>query len=362
MITFITTFENKRYMGDLDEKLDQYSQYENYAIISSKNNRLITDQNKVFIPFRAVYEIEMLVSLYLINYSYDSIEKGAFSMMDVNELSNLLGIAEKSLYRNIVERFFVSFEKIKPIRLNARDNSDRKRMGNVNAYSESRIPAFFAVDRLKVKFLILKKILTKLKENDFVLQKMTLLQIEPDTTLETVVFEEYYKYLTEYFNIITPKKEFSHSKHNVLYSIGTEKLEEIRGYLSLAKNSPLNYIMRSLKSSLFVCNLIFTQMDVPDPFYHTDETIIDIRETIADPQLIPSLVQELDVALRNKNITMAEELHDKFELLVKRILKALSNAINTASNGQIHLRVEETLYSTGSIFENEEKREKLNKK
>lgn len=342
-------------MGDLDEKFDHISQYENYAIISSKNNRLITDQNKVFIPFRAVFEVEMLVSLYLINYSYDSIEKGAFSMMDVNELSKLLGIAEKSLYRNIVERFFVSFEKIKPIRLNARDNMDRKRMGNVNAYSESRIPAFFAVDRLKVKFLILKKILKTLRENDFILQKMTLLQLKPDTSLETVLFEEYYKDLTFYFDIITPKKEFSHSKHSVLYSIGTEKLQEIRGYLSLAKNSPLNYIMRSIKASLFVCNLIFTQMDVPDPFIHTDESIIDIREAIVDPQLIPSLVKELDVALRNKNYTMAAELHDKFELLVVRILKALSNAITIASNGQIHLQTKETLYSTGNIFEEPKK-------
>ncbi len=334
-----------------DSELQKYKIFQNYHVTSSINNKANVDRNKVFIPFRPVFEMEVLISLYLVNKNYEDIKPLTSKLLDIEDLMVVFGIEKGTIYHDIVDRFYILLNRLKPLSLNERDHHDRRRYGNVNAYSKSRIPAFFAIDRIKVKFLMLKRLLDQLKKNDYDLTIFPKYYKVDVPTLETILFKEYYARTMEYFNIVTPQKEFVENKRPTLRGIDTSKLELMCGYVSQTDlHSGINFMMRGIKASLFVSEVIFRHLDIPNPFEHRDGHMINVADTILDNAFIPELIPAISNAIANKNVGQLNDLHQAFNFLMARVINGLNNAIDIASNKQISLGEEQILYYTGNVL------------
>ena len=113
----------------------------------------------------------------------------------------------------------------------------------------------------------------------------------------------------------------------------------------------IKFIMKEIKSSLFVCKIMFAQMDVYTPFTSGKEVMIDAEEIMISQDFIPELVPAISRCYAEKNNSQLEDCFTAQEFMMKRVLKGINFAVETASGGQINLDLEETIYNTGNIFE-----------
>ncbi|MHA1584840.1 MAG: hypothetical protein ACTSWL_06270 [Promethearchaeota archaeon] len=325
----------------------------NYANTdTSSENQLYVDLNKVFIPFRPVIEMELVISLFLINSNFNKIKNSSSWQSNKQELYKLLNLEDKSVSKDILDRFFLLLKKLKPVVYQTREIHDFRRAGNVNAYSETRIPGFFALDHLKFKVLLLIKFLKHFKKSNYDLTVFPKYDEAKQKTLKSILFQEYYSRSIVYFNTISPKKEFIGKKtHAKLRGVDTQRLEPMWSFISHTKqNSEVNYIMRGIKGSLFVINTIFAYMDVPLPFEHKDGHMVGVFDALINPDFIPKLIPAMSAALEKENFSQFEDLLQAFEFFTVRIIDGINNAVKIASNNQINLTQNQTLYYTGKML------------
>ena len=254
-------------------------------------NTLIVDINRVFIPCRPILELEVMSSILLLYSNYVSMEKVIRNNPNPKKFCKLIDIKDE-MFKNIVDRYYVVHNRLKPIEMRnrwQRTSLKHRRIGSVDAYSASRVPLFFALDRLKVKYLLIKNFFYHLAEHKFDLNFYKPVSDNVHLTTKDYLNDYYFHSSLHYFDLISPKKTISRNTRRFFSSkISSDMLRLMLSYTRKeAPNSGINFIMRGIKSSLFVCKFLFMKLDVPQPFVFSGDHMIDAEEIMISSDFLP---------------------------------------------------------------------------
>ncbi|MHA1987878.1 MAG: hypothetical protein ACW98D_14680 [Promethearchaeota archaeon] len=321
-----------------------------------ESSTILYDLNKVFIPCRTVLEMEALTSLFLEYYNYDEIKELPQAQPSSKSLIEKFRVIDCEPLERIIEYFIeVIVSKLKPIVMYERDHHDRVRMGNVDAYTKTRLCLFFALHRLKLKFLIIKHFMDKFKENKFDLDLSEDQEVLGAHTFLSTFYRDYYKKNKMNLKLMLSSKRMSERVSKLMDTSNTITNEDIINAITFKKflddKNRIKFIMKEIKASLFVCKIMFAQMDVYTPFTLGKEVMIDAEEIMINQDFIPELVPAISRCYAEKNNAQLEDCFTAQEFMMKRVLEGINFAVETASGGHINLELEETIYNTGNIFE-----------
>jgi len=320
-----------------------------------ESNTILYDLNKVFIPCRTVLEMEALTSLFLEYYNYDEIKELPQAQPSSQSLIKKFRVIDCEPLERIIEYFIeIIVSKLKPIVMYERDHHDRIRMGNVDAYTKTRLCLFFALHRLKLKFLIIKHFMDSFKENKYSLDLGEDQQILGAHTFLSAFYRDYYKKNKMNLKLMLSSKRMSDRVSKLMDTSNTITNEDIINAITFKKflddKNRIKFIMKEIKASLFVCKIMFAQMDVHSPFTIGKETMIDAEEIMISQDFIPELVPAISRCYAEENQNQLEDCFRAHEFMMKRVLEGINYAVETASGGQINLDLEGTIYNTGNIF------------
>jgi hypothetical protein len=319
-------------------------------------NKMYNDLNKVFIPCRTVLEMEALISLYLIDHNYNHIREVPEIRPSSKRLINILGMQDNSLYMDIID-FFINcaIPKVKPLVTYARDNHDRVRRGNIIPYSKTRMCVYLALHQLKLKFLIIKSIIDKFKDEiSFETDPVQDGALQPENSYFTMFAEEYYLKNRMNLTLLFPKSKASDRVKKLLKnddSITGDKLLYMASSQEFFNTSKIiKFIMREIKASIFVCKLMFGKMDLSDPFSKTEEANIDVEEIMLNHDFIPELIPACCKNLDERNEKQFKSCLNAFYFLLEKVCEGINRAVEITSRGQIQLELYDPIYYTGKIL------------
>jgi len=321
-----------------------------------ESSTILYDLNKVFIPCRTVLEMEALTSLFLEYYNYDEIKELPETQPSSQSLIEKFRVIDCEPLERIIKYFIeVIVSKLKPIVMYERDHHDRIRMGNVDAYIKTRLCLFFALHRLKLKFLIIKHFMDTFKENKFSLDLPDDQEVLGAHAFLSAFYTYYYKKNKMNLKLMLSSKRMSDRVSKLMDTSNTITNEDIINAITFKKllddKNRIKFIMKEIKASLFVCKIMFAQMDVYTPFTIGIEAMIDAEEIMISQDFIPELVPAISRRYAEKSMAQLEDCFRAQEFMMKKVLEGINFAVETASGGQINLELEETIYNTGNIFE-----------
>ena len=321
-----------------------------------ESSTILYDLNKVFIPCRTVLEMEALTSLFLEYYNYNEIKELPQTQPSSESLIEIFRVIDCEPLERIIEYFIdVVVSKLRPIVMYERDHHDRVRMGNVDAYTKTRLCLFFALHRLKLKFLIIKHFMDKFKEKEYSLDVSENQEVLGAHTFLSIFYKDYYKKNKMNLKLMLSSKRMSERVSELMDTSNTITNEDIINAITFKKflddKNRIKFIMKEIKASLFVCKIMFAQMDVHSPFTIGKEVMIDAEEIMISQDFIPELIPAISRCYAATNRAQLEDCFRAQEFMMKRVLEGINYAVHTASGGQINLELEETLYNTGNIFE-----------
>ncbi|MBN1803233.1 MAG: hypothetical protein JW891_17110 [Candidatus Lokiarchaeota archaeon] len=309
----------------------------------SEAQLIINNLNKVFIPHRSVLEMEALISIFLVEHNYDEIREVSEKRPSADKLCDILDLHDEPIFKNIVDRFInITVDKLKPIAMYSRKHHDINRMGNVVAYTKTRQPLYLALYRLKFKFLLIKKFLDRYAQNGYRLDSN-----DPAEKLHDVLYNDFYESNLNSFKLMFPEKQVSDRvkrKLNLAGNILSEDIVDMATfeYFTL-DDRKTNYIMRSIKASLFIGKLMFTKIDVLNPF-KTEDIQIDVEETMLSNDFLPAMIMALSIFHSENNIEMIKDTLSAIEFLMNKVLEGINKAVEVASGGNIKLELNNNLY------------------
>jgi len=321
-----------------------------------ESSTILYELNKVFIPCRTVLEMEALTSLFLEYYNYNEIKELPQAQPSSKSLIEKFRVIDCEPLERIIEYFIeVIVSKLKPIVMYERDHHDRIRMGNVDAYTKTRLCLFFALHRLKLKFLIIKHFMDKFKESNY---SLDLSEDQEDLGAHSFLstfYRDYYKKNKMNLKLMLSSKRMSERVSKLMDTSNTITNEDIINAITFKKflddKNRIKFIMKEIKASLFVCKIMFAQMDVYTPFTMGKEAMIDAEEIMISQDFIPELVPAISRCYAEKSKNQLEDCLTAYEFMMKRVLEGINFAVETASGGHINLDLEGTIYNTGNIFE-----------
>lgn len=321
-----------------------------------ESGTILYDLNKVFIPCRTVLEMEALTSLFLEYYNYDDIKELPQSQPTSQKLIEKFHVLDCHPLEHIIEYFIdVVVSKLKPVVMYAREHHDRFRMGNVEAYTKTRLCLFFALHRLKLKFLIIKNFMDKFKLLNYKLDLSEDRMNLGGHTFLSAFYEEYYKKNEMNLRLMLSSKRMSERVSELMDTSDTITNEDIINAITFKKflddKNRIKFIMKEIKASLFVCRVMFAQMDVYNPFTLAKQTDIDAEEMMISQDFIPELIPAISQCYAEKNMPQLEDCFTAYEFMMHRVLEGINYAVEIASGGQIILDLDNTIYNTGNIFE-----------
>ncbi|MFX1343964.1 MAG: hypothetical protein ACFFAI_02565 [Promethearchaeota archaeon] len=321
-----------------------------------ESSTILYDLNKVFIPCRTVLEMEALTSLFLEYYNYDDIKELPQSQPSSQKLIEKFHVIECEPLEHIIAYFIdVVVSKLKPIVMYARDHHDRFRRGNVVAYTKTRLCLYFALHRLKLKFLVIKHFMDKFKQNNFKLEPTENEADMGSHTFLSAFYKDYYKKNKMNLKLMLSSKRMSERVSKLMDTSDTITNEDIVNAITFKKflddKNRIKFIMKEIKASLFVCRMMFAQMDVYNPFTIPGETIVDAEEMMISQDFIPELIPAISSCYVGESMTPIEDCFTAYEFMMTRVLEGINYAVEIASGGQIQLGLEDTIYNTGNIFE-----------
>lgn len=321
-----------------------------------ESSTILYDLNKVFIPCRTVLEMEALTSLFLEYYNYDDIKELPQSQPTSHQLIEKFHVINIGPLEHIIEYFIdVIVSKLKPIVMYARDHHDRFRMGNVVAYTKTRLCLYFALHRLKLKFLIIKHFMDRFKENKYNLNSPEHQEDMGSHTFLSAFYKDYYKKNKMNLKLMLFSKRMSERVSKLMDTSDTITNEDIINAITFKKflddKNRIKFIMKEIKASLFVCKIMFAQMDVYNPFTIADETMIDVEEMMISHDFIPELIPAMSRCFAGDTIAPLINCFSAYDFMMNKILEGINKAVEIASGGQIELDLEGTIYNTGNIFE-----------
>jgi hypothetical protein len=314
---------------------------------------LLNEINKVFIPCRTVLEMEALTSLFLDNHNYELLREIPQSQPSSHQLIEVFRVIKIEPLERIIQYFIdVVVNRLKPIVMYARDHHDRYRMGNVAAYTQTRVCLYLALHRLKLKFLIVKHFMDKFKANNY---QLSTSQDEGYRTFLSAFHKDYADKNLMNLKLMLSSKRMSERVSELMDDNDIITNEDIIQALSfkqfLDDNDRIKFIMREIKASLFVCKIMFAKIDVPNPFTIAKETMIDGEDVMISQDFLPELIRDISLSIINNTHSLTEDCFTAYDFLMHRVLEAINNAIKIASGGEIVLDLDDTIYSTGNLFE-----------
>ncbi len=321
-----------------------------------ESGTILYDLNKVFIPCRTVLEMEAFTSLFLEYYNYDEIKELPKSQPSSEKLIEKFRVIDCEPLEHIIEYFInVIVSKLKPIVMYERDHHDRFRMGNVEAYTKTRLCLFLALHRLKLKFLIIKNFMDKFKEKKYNLETSEDKEHLGAHTFLSNFYEDYYNKNIMNLKLMLSSKRMSERVSKLMDTSKTIINEDIINAITFKKflddKNRIKFIMKEIKASIFVCRVMFAQMDVYNPFTIAGETMIDAEEMMISQDFIPELIPAISQYYAEKQMSQLEGCFRAYEFMMHRVLEGINYATKIASGGQIILDLDSTIYNTGNIFE-----------
>ncbi|NVM46484.1 MAG: hypothetical protein HWN79_16370 [Candidatus Lokiarchaeota archaeon] len=321
-----------------------------------ESSDILNDLNKVFIPCRTVLEMEALTSLFLEHYNYEVIKEIPKSQPESQRVIEIFRILDCQPLENIIKYFIDGVvSKLKPIVMYERDHHDRFRMGNVVAYTKTRVCLYLALHRLKLKFMFIKHFMDKFKNNEFKLN----IPDEREDLAPHLFISSFYKNYTHKnemnLKLMLSSKRISERVSKLLDLKDIITNDDIINAITFKKylddNNRIKFVMREIKASIFVCKVMFAQMDVFDPFSEGKELMIDAEEFMINQDFIPVLIPAISNAYSGSKRAQLEDLFQAYNFMMKRVLEGINYAIEVASGGQILLDLEGTIYNSGNIFD-----------
>ena len=309
---------------------------------------ILNDLNKVFIPCRTVLEMEALTALFLESHNYDLIKELPQSQPTSHKLIEAYSVVDIEPLERIIEYFIdVVVSKLKPIVMYERDHHDRFRMGNVVAYTKTRVCLYLALHRLKLKFLIIKDYMDRFKANSYQLGK-------DEISFISSFYEDYFEKNIMNLKMMLSTKRVSDRVSKLMDTKNIITNEDVINAVSFKRyldhKDRIRFIMREIKASIFVCKVMFSKMDVSTPFTVGTETMIDAEEIMISQDFIPELIPAIAKSIDEGHASQIEDLFRAYEFMMHRVLDGINYAIEIASGGQINLGLEDTIYNTGNIF------------
>jgi hypothetical protein len=303
---------------------------------------ILNDLNKVFIPCRTVLEMEALTSLLLEHFNYEMIREIPKSQPTSQSLIKVFKVVDVEPLERIIEYFIdVVVNRLKPIVMYERDHHDRFRMGNVVAYTKTRMCLYLALHRLKLKFLIIKDFMDKFKENKFQLNEN---QNEGYRTFLSTFHKEYTEKNTMNLKLMLSTKRVSERVSELLDTKDTITNDDIIQALTFKKylddKNRIKFIMRE----------ILAKIDVQNPFSIARETMIDTEDIMISQDFIPELIPAISKCLSENQRDQLTDCFKAYEFMINSVLEGINYAIKIASGGQIDLDLDGTIYNTGNIF------------
>ena len=313
---------------------------------------ILNDINKVFIPCRTVLEMEALTSLLLEHHNYDMIKEIPKSQPTSQSLIEIFKVVDIKPLERIIEYFIdVVVNRLKPIVMYERDHHDRYRMGNVVAYTKTRMCLYLALHRLKLKFLIIKDFMDNFKKNGFQLEET---QDEGYRTFLSTFHKEYTEKNIMNLKLMLSTKRISDRVSELLDIKDTITNDDIIQALTFKKylddKNRIKFIMREIKASLFVCKVMLAKIDVSNPFSIARETMIDTEDIMISQDFIPELIPAISKCLLEIHNDQMIDCFKAYDFMMNSVLEGINNAIKIASGGQIELDIDGTIYNTGNIF------------
>jgi len=317
---------------------------------------ILNDLNKVFIPCRTVLEMEALTSLFLEYYNYDLIKEIPKSQPESEKVIEIFRIFDCQPLENIIKYFIDGVvHKLRPIVMYERDHHDRFRMGNVVAYTKTRVCLYLALHRLKLKFMFIKHFMDEFKRNEF---KLNLSEEQENLGPHIFIssfYEDYIHKNNMNLKLMLSSKRVSERVSKLINLRDIITNEDIINAITFKKYlddiNRIKFIMREIKASIFVCKTMFAQIDVFNPFSVGKELMIDAEEIMLNQDFIPALIPAISNAYFENKRVQLEDLFRAYEFMMKRALEGINYAIEIASGGQILLDLEDTIYNSGNIFE-----------
>jgi len=300
--------------------------------------------------------MEALTSLFLEYYNYDIIKEIPKSQPSSQKLINVFRILECQPLENIIKYFIDGVvQKLKPIVMYERDHHDRFRMGNVVAYTKTRVCLYLALHRLKLKFLFIKHFMDIFKDNEFKLNKPEeQVDLGPHLFISSL-YKDYTHKNNMNLKLMLSSKRVSDRVSKLLDLKDIITNEDIINAITFKKylddNNRIKFIMREIKASIFVCKVMFAQIDVFNPFSVGTETMINAEEIMLNQDFIPVLIPAISSAYSENKKVQLEDLFRAYEFMMRRVLEGINYAIEIASGGQILLDLEDTIYNSGNIFD-----------
>jgi len=236
-----------------------------------ESSTILNDLNKVFIPCRTILEMEALTSLFLEYYNYDLIKEVPKSQPSSQKIIEIFRILECKPLERIIKYFIDGVvHKLKPIVMYERDHHDRFRMGNVVAYTKTRVCLYLALHRLKLKFMFIKHFMDVFKDNEF---KLDVPEEHVDLSPHIFISSFYKDYAHKNnmnLKLMLSTKRVSERVSKLIdlkdIIINEDIINAITFKQYLDDNNRIKFIMREIKASIFVCKVMFAQIDVFDPF------------------------------------------------------------------------------------------------
>jgi len=318
-----------------------------------ESSEILNDLNKVFIPCRTVLEMEALTSLFLEEHNYAILKEMPQSQPTSRQLVEVFQVVNVEPLEHIIEYFIdVVASKLKPIVMYARDHHDRFRMGKVSAYTKTRMCLYLALQRLKLKFLIINDFMKKFKANEF---KLSDSQSEGYRSFISAFYKYYFEKNMMNLRLMLSSKRMSERVSKLMDTSKTITNEDIIQALSFKRflddKSRIKFIMREIKASLFVCKVMFAKMDVFHPFTIARESLYDVEEIMTSQDFLPELIPDISACLSGNLSEQVQNCFKAYELMMDSVLEGINSAIEIASGGEIILEAEDTIYSTGNLFE-----------
>jgi hypothetical protein len=168
-------------------------------------------------------------------------------------------------------------------------------------------------------------------------------------------YKDYYKKNKMNLKLMLSSKRMSERVSKLMNTSDTITNEDIINAITFKKflddKNRIKFIMKELKASLFVCKIMFAQMDVHNPFTIADETVFNVEEMMISQDFIPALIPAISKCYARESITPIKDCFTAYEFVMNRVLEGINNAFDLASGGQIQLELDQTLYNTGNIFD-----------
>ncbi|MEJ2250565.1 MAG: hypothetical protein P8Y97_13045 [Candidatus Lokiarchaeota archaeon] len=113
----------------------------------------------------------------------------------------------------------------------------------------------------------------------------------------------------------------------------------------------IKYVMRELKASIFVSKLMFSKIDIDNPFVCKKDPQMNIEEIMISNDFIPDLLNGMSKAFNESDPIKFSELYKAFKFLMVRVFEGINYAILLASGNQMELDIYDTIYDSGDIFD-----------